>query len=419
MAKASQADEQPQGLFDLIKSLALKPFHIVLSKTALRAYLTTFLAVATGIALLGFAITAYTLFYWSYIPRIGFERTIHLQFDNVYGPSYSRSGSSAGAESRYPHGTVSLWPEIVGVQRYDVVVELDFPRTPDNVEAGNFMLEVNMYAPEEKGRSTMQTIQAGIVPGTQDTTVLATSRRPAILQYRSPLIELAYKFTELHWYLLNFRQESESLRISMFEGVEFPKGWRNVPATLKLEVQSTRQMQIYSAKAVFRARFRGLRWLMYNHRILSAIVFISGFWMTEMVFAGLAWAALTVFFAPGGQAAKAEEVHEVAQRIKADPEDDDEKQPHLSDTERTFPTLSGQQPLRYESETKIKQEFEDMAVVTPEHVVKASEADVEDEDEDADFFLDSGMGTSMESSNTSRRDSMRRRRGRAGLREND
>ena len=45
---------------------------------------------------------------------------------------------------------------------------------------------------------------------------------------------------------------------------------------------------------------------------------------------------------------------------------------------------------------------------------KATEADDEDEDdEDADVFRDSGIGTSMESG-ASRRDSVRKRRARAG-----
>ena len=360
--------------------------------------------------LLGFAITAYTLFYWSYIPRIGFERTIHLQFDNVYNPSDNRYGFAKGA-SPYPYGTVSLAPELVSIQGYDVAVELSLPRTPENTDAGNFMLEVNMYAPHEKGTSIMETVQAGIAP-TSEAKVLATSRRPAILPYRSPMIELAYKLSEVHWYLLGWRQETDNLNTAMFEGVEFSKGWRNVPATLKLEIQSTHRMQVYAAKAIFRARFRGLRWLMYNHRIISAVVFIGGFWMTEMIFAGLAWAALAMFVTPPPQEVKAEEVHEVAERIKPEPEDD--MKPQLSDTERTFPTLSGQQPLRY-SGPKIKQKDDEAAVMLPANVTTPA-AEADDEDEDADYFLDSGLGTSMESS-AGRRDSMRKRRGRPSLRD--
>ncbi|KAK3100901.1 hypothetical protein LTR53_018796, partial [Teratosphaeriaceae sp. CCFEE 6253] len=133
---------------------------------------------------------------------------------------------------------------------------------------------------------------------------------------------------------------------------------------------------------------------MYNHRIISAVIFIGGFWTTEMVFAALAWATLTVVFAAPASDGQTEEAHEPARRIKAEPEDED-KTPQMSDTERTFPTLTGQQPLKYEFEPRIKQEYADsLNGVLPEHVVKAGEADVEDaEDEDADFFLDSGLGT--------------------------
>ena len=47
-------------------------------------------------------------------------------------------------------------------------------------------------------------------------------------------------------------------------------------------------------------------------------------------------------------------------------------------------------------------------MILPETSTKATEADDED---DPDVFIDSGMGTSLESS-APRRDSMRRRRGR-------
>ncbi|EMC92983.1 hypothetical protein BAUCODRAFT_151362 [Baudoinia panamericana UAMH 10762] len=416
--KYETRDEEPPsgGLIDFVKDLVLSPFRIVFSKTAWKAYLTTFLVISTGLVLLGFAITAYILFYWSYIPRIGFERTIHLQYDNVYTAAAAGQGYAATREPNpYPYGVAALRPDIVSVQPYDVVVELTLPRTPENVDAGNFMLEVALLAPNEKlSPTTEETLHAGLVPST-DSALLARSRRPAFLQYRSPWIELVYKLTELPWYLLNFRSETEKLRITIFEGVEFAKGWRNVPATLNLMVQSTHRLQIYTAKAIFRARFRGLRWLMYNYRFLSAFVFISSFWMTEMIFAGIAWFVVSVFIMPRTQDVKAEGVHEIAARVKAEPEDD-EPAMRMSDTERTFPTTSGQQPLRYQAEPRIKQEEDESTVVVPDHIVKAADADIEDEDEDVDFF-DSGLGTSLESSSASKRDSVRRRRGRLITRE--
>lgn len=378
----------------------MRPFDYLFSQTAVRAYLTTLLAVVAALLLLGLAITAYILFYWSYIPRIGFERTIHLQFDDVYRTDDTRYAGN-------PYGTVNLAGEIVSTQRYDVFVELSLPRTPENRDAGNFMLDAIMHAPG----SVVDPLKETLLPGAaEEDNRLARSRRPAILAYRSPIVDQVYKLTELHWYLLGWRKEAEKLKVSMFEGVEFPRGWRNVPDTMTLHIQSTTRMQVYSAKAVFKARFRGLRWIMYNHRIISAFVFIVAFWITEMLFAGIAWAALNFYFAPT-QEVRAEGSQEAA--LKEEEGEEDWK-PDLSDTERTFPTSSNQARLRYES-PRIKQEDDEEAVVLPENISKDPEADDEDEDddEDDDVLIDSGLGTSMESS-TGRRDSVRRRRGRVG-----
>nr|POF03808.1 seipin [Quercus suber] len=387
---------------------ALKPYRVVVSKPARRAYLTTILAVSTGLILFGLAVTAYVLFYWSYIPRIGFERVVHLQFEDVFDTA-----------SNTPHGTVQLSPDVVNGQPYDVVVELVFPRTPNNLDAGNFMLQASMLAPEEvSGPNTMDTVHAEMAPGWQSAKVLATSRRPAILPYRSPAVELMHKLTQLHWYVLGLRQETEKLQISMFERVEFARGWRNLPSAMRLELHSRHRLQIYSAKATFRARFRGLRWLMYNHRIASAIFWISVFWTTELLFAGFVWAMLT--FSPASDAG---DVKTEARKggagthVKDEGREHEDEKPALSDTERTFPTLSTQTPLRYESATppRIKQETAaaaELLMQVPEAVRRGAEADDEDEDEDVDFFLDSGLGTSMESSGPARRESMRRRRGR-------
>lgn len=349
--------------------------------------------------LFGLAVTAYILFYWSYVPRIGFERVVHLQFEDVYN-----------TVSNAPHGTIQLSPEVVNGQAYDVAIDLVVPRTPSNRDTGNFMLQATMHAPEEASASSiMDTVQAGLAPGSQSPKVLAKSRRPAILPYRSPVVELVHKLTQLHWYVLGVRQETDKLHIPMFESVEFARGWRNLPSTMRLELHSRHRLQIYSAKATFRARFRGLRWFMYNYRILSAIVCISVFWTTELLFAGLVWALLS--YSVSSKAPKAE----TTEQVKDELDEEEEKPAVLSDTERTFPTLSTQTPLHYESQTPpriIKQENDVELMQVPESVRKAAEADDEDEDEDADFVLDSGLGTSMESSGPGRRDSMLRRRGR-------
>ncbi|KAF2209571.1 hypothetical protein CERZMDRAFT_100360 [Cercospora zeae-maydis SCOH1-5] len=402
-------DERPSGLIAAVQSALLRPIQPFISRTALRAYLTTFLVFVTTLVLFGLAVTAYALFYWSYIPRIGFERTIHLQFDNVYRPhdEIHRNVISRTKEHPYPHGTVSLTPDLVGGQGYDVFVELDMPRTMDNREAGNFMLDVTMYSAGTVADQIIDAARSAVVPdSTKDgaVSVIAVSRRPAMVPYRSWVVDAIQTAKSLPWYFFNLKEEKDKLRVPIFERVSFARGTAGLPATLRLEVQSTHRLQIYSAVAHFRARFTGLRWIMYNHRIISAVVFITAFWITELVFFALAWGVVSFYISaqPELGDVKAELPDDTA-TIKG--EEDDSKA--LSDTERTFPTLGGQAPLRYSAPVNgIKQEPEDeepaLRPVTP-----AAEAD--DEDEDVDFF-DSGIGTSMESSNPSRRESVRRRR---------
>jgi seipin len=393
------------------QNILLKPFRLVLSKPALRTYLTTALLLITALLLLAIASTAYTLFYFRYVPRIGFSRDIHLQWDDVY-PSGAGGHNSDLFKTRnpFPHGTVSLQNDLVGAQPYDIKLELELPRTRQNREAGNFMLDVSLLA------SAKSSLLEGLAPSsTSDSApVLARSRRPAILRYRSLPVEVMHRVSQLPWYLVGVRHESEKLSIDVFESVNFGRGSGSVPVALRLEVQGSIRMQIYSARAVFRARFRGLRWLMYNHRIISAVFFVGVFWSVEMVFAGIAWVGLVAYL---GNAFKTEERESM--RIKDDANTEDEEQAFLSDTERTFPTLSKQQPLRFRSpEVKKEKKEEDPSVeVSLQDVPPLTGLEADDEDEDGDYFLDSGIGTSMESGGGSREESMRKRRGRNSFRE--
>jgi hypothetical protein len=55
------------------------------SKPAQRAYVGTVLFFLAGLVLFGLAVVAYALFYYNFIPQIGVERVVHLQFGYVQG----------------------------------------------------------------------------------------------------------------------------------------------------------------------------------------------------------------------------------------------------------------------------------------------------------------------------------------------
>lgn len=125
------------------------------------------------------------------------------------------------------------------------------PRTPSNLEVGNFMIDLTLYSPQTS--SVLPTSANSLNP-------ISQSRRPAILTYSSPMVDVARRMARLPLYVVGWRREAETLDVPMMEKVQFARGARNLPQSLRLEIQSDGKLQIYSARVEFRARFTGLRY---------------------------------------------------------------------------------------------------------------------------------------------------------------
>ncbi|PYI05924.1 adipose-regulatory protein [Aspergillus sclerotiicarbonarius CBS 121057] len=249
----------------------LRPF---VSKRAQKAYLGVFLFLLTAIFMIFISTVAYGIFYYRFIPQVGLERIVHLQFGDGH-----------------PWGTATLGSGLVSSQPYDVQVELELPRTPSNLAAGNFMLDLALLSrPSTSAETGLNTSVAA----------LSQSRRPAILTYASPLVDTASKLSFMPLYVLGWHREAEKLQVPMMERVQFARGWRNLPDSLRLEIHSSEKMQVYKAKVMFRARFTGLRWVMYNWRLTSFVIFGFLFWSVSMASAGIAWVILAALLSGGG-----------------------------------------------------------------------------------------------------------------------
>lgn len=74
------------------------------------------------------------------------------------------------------------------------------------------------------------------------------------------MVDIARKATRLPLYIVGWRRESETLKVPMMEQLEFSKGIRNLPQSLRLEIQSDSRFQIYTAHVEFHARLTGLRY---------------------------------------------------------------------------------------------------------------------------------------------------------------
>lgn len=320
-----------------------------------------------------------------------------------------------------PHGTADLSTALTSLQPYDVSLFLHLPRTPSNLAAGNFMLDVSLLAPLKASSTTPSILATSIT--SPNTTLLAQSRRPAILTYVSPLVDTASTLSGIPFYVLGWKRESEALEISVFEGVEFAKGWRNVPRYVRVAIEADEKMQFYEVGVRVLARFGGLRWMVYQHRVLSYLFFTTSFWMGSMLSCAVAWVLISIFLSDSsGQ--KVGEDQESTNRAKVKEEAEDEAQfdptsmEDLSDTSRSFPTLGRQLPLHFIGRKDNIKHEDDLAENVKREEDRhldainiqplGAEADDEDDDEAIVSWRDSGVGTSLE--DTDRRRSVQKRR---------
>ncbi|MCJ1281670.1 hypothetical protein MMC26_000992 [Xylographa opegraphella] len=293
------------------------------------------------------------------------------------------------------------------------------------------MLDLALLSPSDSISAPADLVSPALVSSNISGSVLALSRRPAILTYTSPIVDTASKLSSLPWYMLGWRKESEVLEINMFEGVVFSKGWRNIPDKVRLTVEADEKMQFYEVSFRIVARFGGLRWasstayphtrwistdrrfswILYNHRILSYLFFTTTFFTVSLTSTCLAYLFLSSYLSSVSPPITKSEsgIH-----IKREPSAS-ESEPFnplstsdLSDASRTFPTIGRQMPLHFSSRTNTRKREEDDARVKQEEADElerttrvqplVAEPDDEDEDDDAEFFSfrDSGIGTSLD-----------------------
>lgn len=440
-------DDDPQPtptLAGLLRSLLapfLPPLYTILSFLSspafLRASLSALVFLAASAVLLAISTTGYLIFYYKYIPPISLSIPLYLQ--------YGVADTVPHAMADIPAGT------LVSQQAYEVRVDLEMPRTPANVETGVFMVDVRLlgaFDPVAQPPETLRQLLGNITTlGGDGYTVLQHARRPAMLRYKSRSLGLVHKALNLPWHVFGFKDlDTDRVGVTMWEKAVFKRGVGNVPKNLRLEVAAGgattgfreftkhHQVQVYTANLTFSARFRGLRYLVYNHRVLSFVVFSTVFYAVSITSMGLMWAWIgPSIMSPGSDRALVkQEPPSRLHPVKKDPgpavktEDDDDGASHglkiedVSDSPEQFPSGRGRVPLRYEGRQQPDQP--DAAVAHEREAGEGEKADDEEEEDDAAyagavasttgrFEGDSGIGTMSEGPRAGP-DLVRRRSGR-------
>ncbi|KAI8985370.1 putative adipose-regulatory protein-domain-containing protein [Pilobolus umbonatus] len=242
---------------DLLSPIA----RVVLAPAAQRTFVKTTVLFMTISSIIVTSMVVYILFYHYYVPPVMHSHPVWFQYD--YGVTPKSSG---------PHALIDIMQGIKKSghlrhdQHYDISVQLHVPTSDINFNIGNFMVHVQLQL--ENG-----------------TTVLS-AKRPSILRYQSPTQRILHVFAKALPLLVGLTEESQLITTKIIEGFREHK---SQPITKVAIDISNPRIQIYDAKLLILANFRGLRYYMYYHYIITCILSTLLFSIIEIIFASVAW----------------------------------------------------------------------------------------------------------------------------------
>ncbi|XP_037954561.1 seipin [Teleopsis dalmanni] len=222
----SRADEKVGSLKELVLRLGLIAFAVILIIWA--------------------AVFMYAAFYYTYMPAISHTRPVHMQFKTCL---------DTNSPCTFPHAHVSLTKKqqllMVG-QAYKVIVNIEMPESPQNLDLGMFMVCAEM-----RDSSSM---------------LRGHSCRSAMMRYRSPLIRTISTWTLSPLFVLGLKEEFQRVPVEIFS--RYLEERMHPITDVYVEIQS-QKIQYYTVSLHIVADFTGLRYIMYNWPVLSATVAIS------------------------------------------------------------------------------------------------------------------------------------------------
>lgn len=216
--------------------------------------------VATAVIFWG-AILLYAYFYYTYMPTVSHVKDVYLNYrDCLPGQKCSE----------YPSDTVVLTNKqrilMVG-QPYRVTLYLEMPESGQNDKTGMFTVCATMQDREASENSKK-------------------SCRLSMIHYKSNLLKMISTVVMAPFYVLGYREEKQVVVIELFKDFE---DYQTDPVTSVEVAILSKEIQFYSAKLHITANFYGLRYLMYEWPILSAILGIVTILFFLVIVCILSW----------------------------------------------------------------------------------------------------------------------------------
>lgn len=232
-----------------------------------RTVLQTAILFCVLLLLLWISVFLYGSFYYSYMPTVSYVSPVHFQFRT--------DCSSPGPElCSFPVANVSFIKDnrdrvLMYGQPYRISLELELPESPANQNLGMFMVAISCYT--KGGR------------------VISSSARSAMLHYRSSLLQTLDTLAFSSLLLSGFSEQKQMVEVELFSEYKEDSYTPTVGAVIEIQ---TKRVQIYGAHLRIQAHFTGLRYLLYNFPVTSAILGVASnfaFLSVIVLFSYLQW----------------------------------------------------------------------------------------------------------------------------------
>ncbi|KAM9849682.1 seipin-like [Aulostomus maculatus] len=231
-----------------------------MSRTRQRA-LQGFVVFSVMVLLFWIAAFLYGTFYYSYMPLATYSTPVHYHYRTECDPPGSFMCS-------YPMANVSLMRNKKHVltfgQAYQISLQLEMPDSPVNRNLGMFMIKTTCFSQHggqtvTSARSTRQLLSA-------------SSSRFSMLRYRSDLLRSMATLLLFPAFLTGVSEQKQLLELELFSDYTDDPYAPSVAAVIEI---LSNEVQIYSSHLFIHAHFTGIRYLLFNFPLLSALVGVS------------------------------------------------------------------------------------------------------------------------------------------------
>lgn len=251
-AKASTSSAGSHTVMGTMRPV-LHWLHDVAAVTLLRARRTLFQAailLCILVLLLWVSIFLYGSFYYSYMPTVSFSTPVHFYYT-------SDCDASESALCSFPTANISFMKNdrdqvMAYGQPYRISLELELPESPVNEHLGMFMVKFSAYT---KGGNTVSSVG-----------------RSTMLHYRSSLLQTISTLVFSPFLLTGMAEQKQLIEVELYSDYKTNTYQPTVGAVIQIQ---SKRVQIYSSQLRIHAYFTGIRYVLYNFPLTSAVVGVA------------------------------------------------------------------------------------------------------------------------------------------------